>query len=262
MYFHRKHSKTGCCLQLLESYRPAGGGTPRHRVVVSLADADIPDEWFDALALLVASRLTGKPLLLAPELPADALVWVDRIVQAIERRRGDEPVDVGETFDGVLANQVEHSHSTVLGPLLAGLHAWRKLNLDGLFCGLGFNAAQCQAACALILGRLADPMSEHAFYQWLPQSSLPDLLGQDVCSGGIQRYYRLGDKLLEHSAEIEAGVRDRLGTHFGLKRTVFLYDLTNFHFEGVCEDNAMALRGINKQMRNDCPQVVVGVVFD
>ncbi|MBT3289998.1 MAG: hypothetical protein HN380_21830, partial [Victivallales bacterium] len=57
MYFHRKQSKSGRCLQLLESYRPSGGGSPRHRVVASLGDAEIPEEWFDGLSTLVASRL-------------------------------------------------------------------------------------------------------------------------------------------------------------------------------------------------------------
>lgn len=265
MYFHRKHSKTGRCLQLLESYRPAGGGAPRHRVVASLGDAEIPDEWLDALAVRVSSRLSDKPLLLAPELPPEALTWVDRIVQAVERKRGEETracTGTEQTLDGVVAERVEHSHGTVLGPMVAGLHAWNSLNLDGLLGTMGFNASQRQAACALVLGRLTEPMSENSFHNWLPYSSLPDLLGQDVCGGGVQRYYRVGDKLLEHREQIEAALRSRLGTHFGLQRTIYLYDLTNFYFEGVCEANPLAVRGKSKQMRDDCPQVVVGMVFD
>lgn len=262
MYFHRKHSKTGRCLQLLESYRPAGGGNPRHRVVASLGDADIPETWWDVLATLVGNRLAGTPWLLTPGFPAEGMMWVDRIVQGIERKRRDEPRGGEESLDGVLVSRVEHSHCTVLGPLVAGLHAWRSLGMDELLAGLGFNRAQLQAACALILGRLVEPMSEHGFHQCLAHSSFPDLLGPDVCGGGVQRYYRVGDQLLSRREEIEAGVRDRLGRHFGLERTIFLYDLTNFHFEGTCEENPKAARGINKQKRNDCPQVVVGVVFD
>jgi hypothetical protein len=188
---------------------------------------------------------------------------VDRIVLDIERKRRDESrADGSEVLDGVLADGVGHSHCTVLGPLLVGLHAWRSLGMDGLLEASGFNHAQCQAACALILGRLVEPMSEHAFHQFLAHSSFPDVLGAKVCSGGVQRYYRVGDQLLARRARIEAGVRDRLGRHFGLERTVFLYDLTNFHFEGACEGNPKAVRGVNKQKRNDCPQVVLGVVFD
>ncbi len=81
-------------------------------------------------------------------------------------------------------------------------------------------------------------------------------------SGGVQRYYRIGDLLLDGKDRIEAGLRERIAAHFGLERTLFLYDLTNFHFEGACEANPSALRGRNKQKRHDCPQVVVGMVFD
>ncbi|MBT4818950.1 MAG: hypothetical protein HOJ57_33660 [Lentisphaerae bacterium] len=262
MYFHRKHSKTSRCLQLLEAYRPIGGGNPRHRVVASLGDADIPKEWFDALAILIESRLADSVLLLPPDLPQEGQQWVDRIVEQIEGKRREETKLSGETLDGVLVGQVDHSHSTVLGPLVVGLYAWKKLGMDGVLNVLGFSTAQCQAACALVLGRLVEPMSEHAFYHWLPQSSFPDILGPEVCSGGAQRYYRVGDKLFEQRGPIEAAVRERIGKHFGLKRTVFLYDLTNFHFEGACEANPLAVRGRNKQKRNDCPQVVIGVVFD
>ncbi len=263
MFFHRKKSKSGRCLQLLESYRPKGAGSPRHRVVLSLGDADIPDEWLRELAVLVTSRLTGDELLLAPELPPEAMVWADRIVHEVERRRAErDSKSSKQTLDGVLVDQVEHSHATTLGPSLVGLHAWDTLELDKTLASVGFNPKQRQAACALVLGRLVEPLSEHAFYHWLPHSSLPDLLGSDVASGGVQRYYRIGDRLLEKRSRIESELRDRIGTHFGLKRTLFLYDLTNFHFEGTCGANEKAVRGRNKQKRHDCPQVVVGMVFD
>ena len=262
MYFHRKQSKTGRCLQLLESYRPASGGSPRHRVVASLGDADIPECWWDDLATLVASLLSGRPLLLPPDLPPDGLAWAERIASSVERRRRDEPHAVPETVDGVVLDQVEHSHSTVLGPLVVGLHAWRSLGMDGLLADLGFKPVHRQAACALVLGRLDEPMSEHAFREHLPDSSFPDLLGDGVLDGGVQRYYRIGDRLFRHRQRIESGMRDRLQRYFGLERTLFLYDLTNFHFEGACEGNPKAARGKNKQKRSDCPQVVVGVVFD
>ena len=263
MYFYRKKSKSGRCLQLLESYRPKGTSSPRHRVVVSLGDAEIPAEWLRELAVLVTSRLTGDQLLLAPELPPEALVWADRIVHEVERRRAERDSESSRrTLDGVLVDQVEHSQATALGPVLVGLHAWDALGMDKTLAGNGFNPKQRQAACALVLGRLAEPLSEHGFYQWLQHSSLPDLLGSDVASGGVQRYYRIGDRLLERRARIEADLRDRIEAHFDLKRTLFLYDLTNFHFEGSCEANEMAVRGRNKQKRHDCPQVVVGMVFD
>jgi len=47
-----------------------------------------------------------------------------------------------------------------------------------------------------------------------------------------------------------------------LRRSIALYDLTNTHFEGTCVGNPKAKFGKNKQKRNDCPQVAIGMVFD
>jgi transposase len=41
-----------------------------------------------------------------------------------------------------------------------------------------------------------------------------------------------------------------------------LYDMTNTHFEGLCAKNPKARHGKNKQKRNDCRQVAVGMAFD
>ena len=272
MYFHRKKTPSGETLQLLASYRPKGGRSPTHEVVASLGDAAVPDAWLKPASRLIQERLAGQPSLAGWGLPPAALEWVDRVVLQIERQggwpRGDRPTGRSggemddEVVDGVLIGRVEHSHSTVLGPLLCALHAWEKLGLDGLLGELGFNPAQRQAAAALVTSRLAEPLSEHALMQWLPHSSLPDLLGEEVLRGGTDRYYRVGDGLLSHRDRIERHLRERTEGHFGLQRTIFLYDLTNFHFEGVCAGNPKARRGVNKQKRNDCPQVVVGMVFD
>jgi transposase len=38
--------------------------------------------------------------------------------------------------------------------------------------------------------------------------------------------------------------------------------VTNTHFEGVCAKNPKAKHGKNRQKRNDCRQVAVGMAFD
>ena len=49
---------------------------------------------------------------------------------------------------------------------------------------------------------------------------------------------------------------------FNLDRTILLYDLTNSYFEGAALGNPKAKRGHSKEKRNDCPQIVVGMIFD
>ena len=61
---------------------------------------------------------------------------------------------------------------------------------------------------------------------------------------------------------LEAHLRAQQARHFPYPRTILLYDLTNTHFEGEARGNAKAQRGHNKQGRSDCPQVVVGMVYD
>ena len=50
---------------------------------------------------------------------------------------------------------------------------------------------------------------------------------------------------------------------FSLEDCIFLYDLTNTYFEGVCARNPKAKYNKNqKEKRSDCPQVVVALVLD
>lgn len=296
MYFFLKKSASGQTLQLLEAYRLKGSGAPRHRVVISLGDMPVREEWYKSLAGLITGRLRGELHLASATLPPEALRLADDIALRIERRNLEEPailpagcqapppsviataspVPVAprgpvepipalgprSVVNGVLIDQVEHTHDTALGPLLCALQAWDVLGMPGLLQRLGFNDAQMKAAAALVTSRLHEPMSENALVNWLPFSSLPDLLGPEVLRGGTDRYYRTGDKLFENAAAIERHLRERIGRHFGLRRTILLYDLTNFHFEAVCAGNPKARRGNNKQKRSDCPQVVLGLVFD
>jgi transposase len=76
------------------------------------------------------------------------------------------------------------------------------------------------------------------------------------------RLYRTSDKLLTHRELIEKKLRDHEQTLFSSRRKLVLYDVTNTHFEGLCEGNPKAKHGKNKQKRNDCRQVAVGMAFD
>ncbi|MFT5128493.1 MAG: transposase [Rhodothermales bacterium] len=57
-------------------------------------------------------------------------------------------------------------------------------------------------------------------------------------------------------------MQEIIASKLSLQRTYYLYDLTNTHFEGICEQNPKAQRGKSKQKRNDCPLVAAGVCCD
>jgi transposase len=272
MFFRLKQSPSGQCLQLLEAYRNAQG-EPRHRVVVSLGDASLPLAERAAIARAVERKLHGEEELLPAPLSAQAQPWIDTILKRIEREgrptagppaavAADQPGAPVPLVAEVLIDEVAHTHTTPLGPSLVGLEAWNRLEMPRVLAELGFNPAQAQAAAITVIHRLVSPGSERALLEWLPNSSLPELLGLNLTEGIKDRFYRVSDQLLKHQAALEKHLRDRQGELLSVDRTVLLYDLTNSYFEGEARGNPKARRGKSKEKRNDCPQIVVGMVFD
>ena len=134
VFFHKKKSKFGEVLQLLESFRNREGRS-RHRVVVSMGNASIPESSRKCIAKHLESILYGHRLLFSAD--TDEQVWIDQIVKRIEREENWQPlirrkVLLGshesneqpgekknpEIIDGVLVDQIAHTHETTLGPEL------------------------------------------------------------------------------------------------------------------------------------------------
>jgi len=276
MFFCRKQSKSGYVLQLLESYRNVQG-KPTHQVVVSLGNASLAESSWKSVATYVESRLYGYQELIDP--PACDQHWIDSIVRRVEREgkwksvcknktllgareANERQLFEKEVVDGVLIDDVNHTHETTLGPELVGLRARDELGLDKLLKGLGFSGAQRRGSACSVINRLIDPVSENKLPLWLETSSLVDLPGEDCLYSKGDKYYKISDLLYDRREEIENHLSEKTAHHFGFERTYILYDLTNTHFEGECQENEKAKRGNNKQKRNDCVQVVVGVCVD
>lgn len=267
MFLRRKNSPSGRVLQLLESYRNPQG-QPRHRVVVSLGDAALAAADWKDVAAVVSAQLYNQPLLLPPTLSPNAQEWADSIIRRVLREgrwlplRPVKASASAETLDGVLVDEVTHGQSAVLGPVLLAYHAWKALRLPEALSALGFNPTQQALAAATVINRLVEPLSEHALVGWLSGTALPELLGEGILKGDSNRFYYVSDALLRQQIPLEAHLRAQQARHFHYPRTILLYDLTNTHFEGEARGNPKAQRGKNKQGRSDCPQVVVGMVYD
>jgi len=265
MFFRLKATKSGQVLKLIESYRD-DSATSRHRTVVSLGNAAIARKHWKPIAKVVEGRLCGHEELIERELGSEEQHWVDRILRQVSSEGRWTPFRRAEStaavIDGVLADEVTHTESAELGPVLLGWQIWRRLGMRELLNVLGFNRSQSQAAAISVINRLVDPGSEHGLLDWYRRSGLPELMGNKLRGAGDDRFYRVSDLLLARQSAIEAHLRERQSSMFNLRRTVLLYDLTNTHFEGLCKRNPKAKRGINKQKRNDCAQIVVGMLFD
>lgn len=265
MFFRTKSIKGSPLLQLVESYRNAEG-QPRQRVVVSLGDAVIPDDERKPIARAVQQRLLGEPDLFDDNLSADAAGWVTRIVQLAENSKGTRiPLHThthSHTADGVLVDKIETENVVQLGPQLVALQAWEELGLSSILRDLNLSPKQIATAQLMVANRLIEPLSEWALIEWSHQTALPELLDIRITKTTKDRLYYTSDELLPHRETIETKLRDHERNLFSLGRSVILYDVTNTHFEGMCKRNPKAKHGKNKQKRNDCRQVAVGVAFD
>ena len=290
MFFRLKTTKSGNVLKLLESYRDTEN-IPRHCLVASFGDAPLPKHLWKIVAKEVEERLEGQTCLFSKDLDEEAARWVDRIVLQVRREGkwkpavGKKAAQITDTtnahkttpsttaeepspseeelyLDGVCLNKIEHTEDVPLGPVLVGWQAWQELEMDDLLENLRFNKSQRNNAAISVINRLCDPVSENGLPLWYQQSGLADIMEYKLPNEADDRFYRVSDLLHKNCKSIEAHLRKTQPKSLGFERTMVLYDLTNTHFEGACRENAKALYGRNKQKRNDCPQVVIAMIFD
>jgi len=272
MFFKETYSRNfkAPVLQLVENIRTAKG--PRQRVVVSLGTYfKIAKSIRSDVARIVKERLLGQLPLFAQE--PNLIAYAAKIVKKIQTEgkwnsaRERVCKFIGETENNrtaeVFIDEVCHGYSRQLGTVLIGHHFWQRLNFANILKGCGFNERQIKTAEISVLNRLIAQDSEYSIISWLQTVALDELLGIDTSCMGDDRFYRISDKLLKNQAAIEERLYQRQKDLFSLEDSVFLYDLTNTYFEGVCAGNPKAQYSKNqKEKRSDCPQVVVALVLD
>jgi len=260
VYFRTKIIKGSPLVQLVQSFRNKEG-LPRQRVIVSLGDAKIPDGEKPLIARAVEQHLQGTQDLIAPILSQEAAAWVARILQLLERSKAAAPL-LSETVDGVILDKIKSENVVQLGPQLVALQAWKALEFSSMLEALGLNQSQIATAQLMISNRLIQPLSEWALIDWSQRTALPEMLGIRLTKTAKDRLYYTSDALFSHRKSIEATLRQREADLFSRSRSVVLYDVTNTHFEGLCKRNPKARHGRNKQKRDDCRQVALGMAFD
>jgi transposase len=272
MFFREAISKNSKSpvLQLVENIRTEKG--PRQRLIVSLGTyLKIPKEKRREVARIVKERLFGQQSLF--EYDSQLIAYADKIVKKIQTegkwdsvreqvckfKKATKDKSTAEIF----IDDVQHGYDRELGPILIGHCFWERLNFSTILSDCGFNKRQIKTAQISLLNRLIAQDSEHSIISWLQTVAIEEIVGLDVSRYGDDRFYRISDKLLRNRDYIEENLYQREKDLFSLEDSIFLYDLTNTYFEGVCAKNPKAqYNGNQKEKRTDCPQVVVALVLD
>ena len=173
-----------------------------------------------------------------------------------------EPRTLGD-FQEVDVDSLQMTQPRSVGVEHVGLHAANALGLIETLNELGVHGVVQASILGNLIGRMGQPGSERATWNWLQQrSALGELIDVDFLSVSHMSLYRASDVLMKHREVIETRLFRTVRTLFDLQETVTLYDLSNTYFEGEAHLNRKAKRGRSKEKRSDCPLVTLGLVLD
>jgi transposase len=233
----RKNGKTHTYWRLVRSVRT--GAKVRQQTVAHLGELD------------AQGRLRAQAL-------AESIAGIERRPGLFEEETPAEPVPV-------LLGQLRLERGRRFGDIWLAWRLWQAVGLDRLLHGLlpcgREEVPWASMAAVLVIARLCEPSSElHIAEDWFRRTALGDVLGIAQEKVNEDRLYRALDQILPHKAQLEAHLKDRLGTLFGLAYDLLLYDITSTYFEGQAEANPLARRGYSRDHRPDCKQVLIGLV--
>ena len=263
---NKKTGKEYIKYALVESVRTEKG--PRQRTVMQLGQLKLPKELWSQLIAELECRISGQPTLNLPgtrislrvKIAANSAMenFTIRTARRVENRKNIEDEEVT-----VNLNDVCDSKYRSFGAEFVAHSTWEELRMPQKLKELGFTPKERSLAEGIVAGRLINPASELATWGWLKNnSSIGDLTEVALENVGLTSVYKIGDKLLRYKEEIEEHLFDREQKIHPGRETLYLFDLTNFYFEGQALGNSLAKHGKSKEKRNDCPLVSLGLIVD
>ena len=259
---YEKHS-------LVESVRTARG--PRQRLVMTLGQLTLDKTMWKSLANALESYLHGESEfehLDAFWLPEELLQEIETQKLSINYKRSQSPKVTNSTpkqkvFQKIDVDSIKVIESRSLGPELLAHDTWKQLEFEKILIECGFSSKEIALAAAVIWGRLLAPGSDLSTWKWLrKRSSLSEFFNSNIGTIHKDHIYSIADKLLTHKNKLETKLYERQKEIFNQVDTIFLFDLTNFYFEGKCEKNELAKRGKSKEKRTQNPLVSLALIVD
>ncbi len=270
-----KNRKTGAVYlkhSLVESVRTERG--PRQRVVLTLGQLTLDRAHWKDLAFALESYLNGEQevehldLFCLPSELVEEITFQRATINSRRKTALTASADTAEKKQEQLIQSVDINTLSVvenrsLGPELVANNAWELLGFEPILRECGFNDKEIALAAAVIWGRLINPGSDIATWHWLREkSSLSDFFNADIARVHKDKIYGISDKLLKHKNTLESKLYQRQSDLFSKGNTVFLFDLTNFYFEGSAEGNELAHRGKSKEKRSQNCLVSLALIVD
>ena len=267
---HTKNKKTGKIytkFSLVASRLTDKG--PRQHTIMQLGYLELSKIDLKILADMLENRLAGQSSLysvesnLELESIANEAIKNYHFVETKQKEIIQQNQKNKENLITIDENSLSVSKARSLGPVLIGNEYWKRLGCDNILKTQGFSKRERCLLQAIIIGRLVQPGSELSTWTWFRENTaLSELLEEDISSLNKNPFYEISDKLWDSKESIEKALWENQQKLFNLKPTIFLYDLTNTYFEGVCKKNPLAQHGHSKEKRKDCRLVSLALVVD
>ncbi len=261
-----KTSKEYVKHSLVESVRTEKG--PRQRTVMQLGKLTLPRESWHLLVAELESRISGQSELALPgtKIPLKVKNAADTAMERFtirgsRRIENRKDADVDEVT--VNLENLTNTKYRSFGPEFVAHSVWNELKMPQKLAELGFTPKDRSLAEAMVCGRLINPGSELATWEWINNSSaIGELTEESLDNVGLNPVYRIGDKLLGHKTQLEEHLFNIEAKLHPGREMLYLFDLTNFYFEGQALGNSLAEYAKSKEKRDDCPLVSLGLLVD
>ncbi len=251
---------------LVESIRTEDG--PRQRTVMQLGVLQLKRELWPLLIAELEKRISGQLEFKFSQvsIPAEVVKSANRVMKNFSIRNSrkieNKPLN-SKQYVTVDLSEAATSTNRSFGAEFVAHSTWNELKLPEKLKKLDFSPREASIAEAIVAGRLIEPGSELAAFEWINNySSIGELTETELNNVSLSSLYRVGDKLLENKDELEKHLFDIEAKLHPGREMLYLFDLTNFYFEGQCLGNSIAAYGKSKEKRNDCPLVSLGLIID
>lgn len=177
---------------------------------------------------------------------------LDRLIEALARYSKNQWIKQK-------AREVAARWARTWGPVLIFRRLWVELGLEAAFrrllAGTAIETDFDEAAFAMVLNRLCDPMSKLAMSEWIKTVYRPEWEKLE-----LHHFYRALDYLADHKEAIENALYARVYDLFNLELDLVLWDTTTTYFEGRAAES-LAEYGFSKDKRPDRVQIMIGVLM-